>query len=73
MAGQTRHARILLCAALVLGLSACAASYRNHGYIPPQELLDEIVVGVDTRDSRTHTIHHPSPITQHPVFTSSLC
>ena len=46
-------------AALVLA-SGCAATYRNHGYVPPQETLDQIVVGVDTRDSVAETAGTPS-------------
>ncbi|SPF80331.1 outer membrane protein assembly factor BamE [Pseudoprimorskyibacter insulae] len=30
-------------------VSACSASYRNHGYIPLEEDLQMIVPGVDTR------------------------
>ena len=40
----------------VLSLSACGATYRNHGYIPPQEDLDQIVVGIDTRASVEETL-----------------
>jgi len=36
---------------LVAVLSACAPTFRNHGYIPPQEDLEQLVVGVDTRAS----------------------
>lgn len=45
---------------VVLATSACVASYRNHGYIPPQDELAEIVVGVDTRDSVAETIGSPT-------------
>lgn len=34
---------------LVLGLSACSATFTNHGYVPPPELLSEIGIGA-TRD-----------------------
>jgi outer membrane protein assembly factor BamE (lipoprotein component of BamABCDE complex) len=44
----------------MLSTSACVASYRNHGYIPPQDQLDEIVVGVDTKDSVAETIGSPT-------------
>ena len=33
---------------LVIGLFAlagCAATYQNHGYMPPEEDLEQIVVG----------------------------
>lgn len=57
----TVHARRLLLG-VVLGsaLSACAAQYINHGYIPPAEDLDQIVVGVDTRSSVEEIIGTPS-------------
>lgn len=43
-----------------LGLSACATTYRNHGYVPTDEELSEIVVGVDSRQSVEDTIGTPS-------------
>lgn len=50
----------MLALVLVLGLSACAATYRNHGYVPSDDELSEIVVGVDTRDSVEDVIGEPS-------------
>lgn len=50
----------LLAAALALGLSACAATYVNHGYIPPAEDLATILPGVDTRASVEETIGRPT-------------
>lgn len=35
----------------MLMLGACTATFQNHGYVPEQELLDELVIGVDTRGS----------------------
>ncbi|MEQ6248223.1 outer membrane protein assembly factor BamE [Sulfitobacter sp. HNIBRBA3233] len=51
--------RLLLGAALALSVAACAPQYANHGYIPPQEDLDQIVVGVDTRASVEESIGVP--------------
>lgn len=51
--------RVLLAAACAGSLAACAPQYANHGYIPPQEDLDQIVVGVDTRASVEETIGVP--------------
>ncbi|THH38772.1 outer membrane protein assembly factor BamE [Aliishimia ponticola] len=45
---------------LVLALGACSASFRSHGYVPPSDQLEEIVVGVDTRDSVAETIGSPT-------------
>lgn len=47
-------------AILAVSLSACAASYRNHGYVPPPEQLNEIVVGIDTRASVEDTVGPPT-------------
>ncbi len=35
----------LLSLGLIAGLSACAATYTNHGYVPPPEVLSEIGIG----------------------------
>ena len=45
-------------AALVLAgtLAACGPTYRNHGYVPSQEDLDQIVVGIDTRATVEETL-----------------
>lgn len=43
----------------VVSLSACVALYRNHGYVPNDEELAEIQVGVDTRDSVTEAVGSP--------------
>lgn len=37
-------------------LSACSATYQNYGYVPPQEDLDQIAVGVDTRATVEETL-----------------
>ena len=41
-------------------IGACTPTYKNHGYIPPQEDLDAIIVGVDTRASVEETVGPPS-------------
>ncbi|MBW4708056.1 outer membrane protein assembly factor BamE [Roseobacter sp. YSTF-M11] len=43
---------VLVC----LTLAACGGRYRDHGYVPPQEDLDQIVVGIDTRASVEETL-----------------
>ena len=35
----------------ILALTACATLEDKHGYVPEQELLDEIIVGSDTKDT----------------------
>jgi outer membrane protein assembly factor BamE (lipoprotein component of BamABCDE complex) len=50
---------IVLAGALA-ALAGCSAMYRDHGYVPSQEELAEVVVGVDTRDSVAETVGVPS-------------
>ena len=44
----------------VLVLSACQAQYSNHGYVPPQEDLEQIKVGADTKESVAEKIGVPA-------------
>lgn len=47
--------------ALVLtSIVACTAIDRKHGYVPSEEALADIVVGVDTKDSIAQTVGVPS-------------
>ena len=54
--------RVAIVSVAVLSLSACVARYRNHGYVPSEEELSEIVVGVDTRDSVVEAVGPPSSL-----------
>ena len=45
---------------VVLGLSACAPTFRNHGYVPPEEDLAELVVGIDTRSTVEDLVGPPT-------------
>lgn len=42
--------RAVMIVALVV-IAACSPVYNYHGFIPPKEDLDEIEVGLDTRDT----------------------
>ncbi|MCB6177035.1 outer membrane protein assembly factor BamE [Rhodobacter sp. Har01] len=54
-------ARLRLAAlALVVFAAACSAVYRNHGYVPVEEDLAQIEVGVDTRETVAEKIGRPS-------------
>ncbi len=50
---------IVLAGACAL-VAGCSARYRDHGYVPTEEDLAEVVVGVDTRDSVAETVGVPS-------------
>lgn len=52
--------RGVVLAMAVSALSACATQYRSHGYVPTEEDLQEIVVGVDTRASVAESVGTPS-------------
>lgn len=42
------HVRVVA-AVLMLAVAACTPLYKNYGYVPFEEDLEELVVGVDTR------------------------
>lgn len=45
---------------LAFAVSACAPTFRNHGYIPPEDELQELVVGIDTRASVEDVVGTPT-------------
>ena len=45
---------------LSVALAACTPTYRNHGYIPLQEDLNNLQVGVDTRETVDDVVGPPS-------------
>ena len=45
---------------LILAVSACAATFENHGYVPTDSDLEQIVVGLDTRDTVADAVGRPS-------------
>ncbi|MFK7877840.1 MAG: outer membrane protein assembly factor BamE [Paracoccaceae bacterium] len=60
MGGITSKLRLGIVALAITAMSGCVAGYRNHGYIPDDEDLDAIVVGVDTRASVEDNVGSPS-------------
>lgn len=44
----------------VLAIAACAPVYRNHGYIPPENDLAQVIVGQTTVDELPGLIGRPS-------------
>ncbi|WP_347266229.1 outer membrane protein assembly factor BamE [Paracoccus sp. (in: a-proteobacteria)] len=42
------------------GLAACQATYRNHGYVPPDEQMAQVVVGRTTQAELEGLIGKPS-------------
>jgi outer membrane protein assembly factor BamE (lipoprotein component of BamABCDE complex) len=58
MCRRTRRQGAML--VLVAGLAACSSVYRNHGYVPPEDELALVEVGVDTRETVGQKIGRPS-------------
>lgn len=58
--GRKRVRAAVIAVAFVLALPGCTGSFRDHGFIPPQEELDAVTVGQDTRDSLGQTLGRPA-------------
>ena len=56
----SRVIRLGLALILMLGLVACASVYRNHGYVPADDELEVVQVGVDTRDTVAAAVGRPT-------------
>ncbi|MCG6904150.1 MAG: outer membrane protein assembly factor BamE [Rhodobacter sp.] len=50
----------LLCALALFSIAACSNIDRKHGYVPLDEELDQIVVGVDTVDTVAELVGRPT-------------
>lgn len=56
-----RSGRVLACVLVAaMALTACTEQFRNHGYVPSDEDLAAIAVGIDSRDTVRNTIGAPS-------------
>lgn len=58
--GSYRRAVRAVCFVGMLALGACSAQFRNHGYVPPEEDLRQIVPGIDTRATVEDVVGVPS-------------
>ncbi|MEM6825390.1 MAG: outer membrane protein assembly factor BamE [Pseudomonadota bacterium] len=58
--GHKNTARWLIAGALCVSvLAGCSATFRNHGYVPSEEDVSSVVVGVDTRDTVAASVGRP--------------
>jgi outer membrane protein assembly factor BamE (lipoprotein component of BamABCDE complex) len=61
MVGKTGGVRMFVLVTLLsLALTACQAINRNHGYIPPEEDLAQLTVGLTTRDEALALLGRPT-------------
>jgi outer membrane protein assembly factor BamE (lipoprotein component of BamABCDE complex) len=58
--GQGGWARRVLGLCAILAVMACTPQIRNHGYVPTEEDLAAIKVGVDTRETVASAVGRPS-------------
>jgi outer membrane protein assembly factor BamE (lipoprotein component of BamABCDE complex) len=59
-ASLARVAKVGLIGVLLVALTACSTIYRNHGYVPTDDELATVEVGVDTRETVTEKIGRPT-------------
>jgi outer membrane protein assembly factor BamE (lipoprotein component of BamABCDE complex) len=55
-----RGLQLTWCIALAVAASACTNIDRKHGYVPPEDELSQIVVGIDTKDTVADVVGRPS-------------
>jgi outer membrane protein assembly factor BamE (lipoprotein component of BamABCDE complex) len=57
---QSRRSLAILAACVLTLAVGCTTLYRNHGYVPSDEALAEVLVGVDTRATVSDVIGPPT-------------
>ncbi|MEE4119220.1 MAG: outer membrane protein assembly factor BamE [Paracoccaceae bacterium] len=57
--GRRASGPLAVAVAASLALAGCSPIVRNHGYVPPDEDLAEISVGLDTRETVEDTLGSP--------------
>ncbi|WP_435136862.1 outer membrane protein assembly factor BamE [Pseudopelagicola sp. nBUS_19] len=60
MSNRSKAFKLTIFSAAAVLFMSCTTQYRNHGYVPTTEELEEISLGVDTRDAIAETIGSPS-------------
>ncbi len=60
MRGKRMKAKAGLAIVALIALGACSAQYRSHGFVPPEEELQQIMPGVDTAGSVEELIGAPT-------------
>ena len=50
------RARVLAAGLCIVAVAGCSASFRNHGYVPTEQELSGITVGVDSRATVEETL-----------------
>lgn len=56
----TRHIRTAALGLIVLAVGACSATFEDHGYVPTDTDLEDVIVGVDTRETVAASVGRPT-------------
>ena len=59
-ANQMKPFRQIMMGVVILIITGCTTQFRNQGYIPTEEEISALVVGVDTRDSVLEALGTPT-------------
>ena len=59
VSGRKVFRNAVIAVAVSVVVTACTSVYRNHGYVPNEEDLAKIRLGVDTRETVAETIGSP--------------
>jgi len=54
------RAKAIATMCLIMVIAGCASTFQNHGYVPPEEDLAELVVGIDSRATVDDVIGAPT-------------
>jgi len=57
---QLSKIRNRIAVGLLVVLTACTATFQNHGYVPTDDELANVLVGVDTRETVENVIGRPT-------------
>lgn len=60
MARGGKALKSILFGMVLLVAASCTTQFRNHGYMPPDEDIAAVTLGVDTRDTVAETLGSPS-------------
>jgi outer membrane protein assembly factor BamE (lipoprotein component of BamABCDE complex) len=60
LAACQRHRMHGLALIIAVGVAACSPVFRNHGYVPAEDELALVEVGIDTRETVGQKIGRPS-------------
>ncbi len=60
MARGGKAIKSILFGMVLLVAASCTTQFRNHGYMPPDEDIAAVTLGVDTRDTVSETLGSPS-------------